>query len=154
MELIREADVFQLFWSTNSMRSPFVRQEWEFAVELQHRSEKDAYFVRPTYWQEPLPADSASDLPPASLRQLHFQRLGAVRETPPPPSAPAEIPSGNRPGASAPMSGRPAASPPRARLEAPPLPPPRPAWSLVVPALLALLVGGAGLVWVVLRVLR
>src|SRR5262249_38045921 len=29
MEFIRTADVFQLFWSRNSMASPWVRQEWE-----------------------------------------------------------------------------------------------------------------------------
>jgi hypothetical protein len=33
-ELIREADVFQLFWSWNSIHSPYVRQEWEFALGL------------------------------------------------------------------------------------------------------------------------
>ena len=27
--LIDEADIFQLFWSTNAMNSPFVRREWE-----------------------------------------------------------------------------------------------------------------------------
>ena len=31
-ELIDEADVFQLFWSNHSMRSTFVREEWEYAL--------------------------------------------------------------------------------------------------------------------------
>ena len=30
--LIEKADIFQLFWSTNSMRSCFVRREWEHAL--------------------------------------------------------------------------------------------------------------------------
>jgi hypothetical protein len=158
MDLIREADVFQLFWSTNSMRSSFVRQEWEFALDLQHRADKDAYFIRPTYWQEPLPADTANDLPPASLRQLHFQRLGSVRTaTPPEPedvvnpprarSAPTAPPPERRPveetGASSPGGVR-----------KPPLAPPSPAWSLVVPVLVALFAGGLGLAWLLLRALR
>ena len=88
MELIREADVFQLFWSRNSMDSSYVRQEWEFALALNR-----PYFVRPTYWEEPLPADRARDLPPPSLAALHFQRLAEVSGSPsrggsPVPAAP------------------------------------------------------------------
>jgi len=70
MEFIRTADVFQLFWSHNSMRSPWVRQEWEYALSLGR-----PHFVRPTYWEMPMPAAPERDLPPASLRALHFQRL-------------------------------------------------------------------------------
>jgi serine/threonine protein kinase len=66
--LIDRADVFQLFWSSNSMVSEFVRREWEYALHLGRD-----HFVRPVYWQEPLPA--ASGLPPEALRQLHFQRI-------------------------------------------------------------------------------
>jgi len=33
-ELIEEADIFQLFWSSNSMRSRYCREEWEYAVSL------------------------------------------------------------------------------------------------------------------------
>ena len=36
-ELIEEADVFQLFWSSNSMRSPYCREEWEHALALDGR---------------------------------------------------------------------------------------------------------------------
>lgn len=32
--MIRDASVFQLFWSSNSMISPFVKQEWEYALGL------------------------------------------------------------------------------------------------------------------------
>ena len=86
MELIDEADVFQLFWSTNSIGSRFVRQEWEYALSLGRRS-----FVRPCYWEEPLPARPEQDLPPETLQRLHFQRLlfgsGSAGAVAPPPSA-------------------------------------------------------------------
>jgi serine/threonine protein kinase len=84
--MIREADVFQLFWSSNSMHSEYVRREWEFALSLARPN-----FVRPTYWEEPIPGDPSSDLPPPSLRTLHFQRLplvdtvAAAAFLPPPP---------------------------------------------------------------------
>jgi serine/threonine protein kinase len=70
MELIGEADVFQLFWSRNAMTSPHVRREWEFALSLGRPN-----FVRPTYWEDPLPETSDGGLPPTSLKQLHFQRI-------------------------------------------------------------------------------
>jgi hypothetical protein len=69
-QLIRDADVFQLFWSSNSMTSPFVRQEWEYALELNR-----PHFIRPTYWEEPLPSVPEHDLPPEALRRLHFQHI-------------------------------------------------------------------------------
>jgi molecular chaperone DnaK len=69
-EMIKEADIFQLFWSTAAMASPFVRQEWECALSL-NRPE----FVRPVYWEDPFPVSSDGALPPADLRRLHFQRL-------------------------------------------------------------------------------
>jgi len=71
-DMIRTADVFQLFWSSNSMRSPFVRQEWEFALSLGRSS-----FVRPTYWEQPLPESEDPRLPPEELRRIHFQYIGA-----------------------------------------------------------------------------
>ena len=69
-ELIDEADIFQLFWSRNAMYSPFVRQEWEYAIQLSREG-----FVRPVYWEDPLPADPAQDLPSKELQDLHFSRL-------------------------------------------------------------------------------
>jgi serine/threonine protein kinase len=68
--LIEEADVFQLFWSSNSMHSPIVRREWECALSLRRPS-----FIRPCYWESPLPACPEKDLPPEELRRLHFQRI-------------------------------------------------------------------------------
>ena len=68
--LINEADIFQLFWSHSSMRSDFVRREWEHAVSLNR-----THFVRPVYWENPLPEDQENGLPPDPLNRLHFQRL-------------------------------------------------------------------------------
>jgi hypothetical protein len=79
--LIREADVFQLFWSSRSMRSPFVRQEWQYALSLARPN-----FVRPTYWEQPLPSSPAEGLPPSELAALHFQSISAaspLRQPPP-----------------------------------------------------------------------
>jgi hypothetical protein len=88
-DFIRDADVFQLFWSRNSMASQYVRQEWEYALSLGR-----SHFVRPTYWETPLPEAPERDLPPPALRALHFQRLPLQAEpadpvsVPPPPPAP------------------------------------------------------------------
>lgn len=79
LELIDDADVFQLFWSRNSMHSRHCQAEWEHALALRRPS-----FVRPLYWEEPLPADPGRGLPPEALRELHFvkvliDRLAPVR---------------------------------------------------------------------------
>ena len=66
--LIERADIFQLFWSTNALSSSFVREEWEFALKLGRQQ-----FIRPVYWEEPLPA--LAGLPPEPLRKLHFHHL-------------------------------------------------------------------------------
>lgn len=65
--LIEAADVFQLFWSWNALSSVYVKQEWEYALAL-----KRPDFVRPVYWEDPLP--STEDLPPEPLKRLHFYR--------------------------------------------------------------------------------
>jgi hypothetical protein len=85
-DFIRTADVFQLFWSRNSMASPWVRQEWEYALSLGR-----PHFVRPTYWEMPMPEAPERDLPPATLRALHFQRLPVRVDLPAPPT-PARTP--------------------------------------------------------------
>ena len=77
-ELIEEASVFQLFWSKNSMRSPFVRREWEHALSLRR-----PYFIRPVFWEVPQPVDPHADLPPIELRRIQFCRL-ATDVVPPP----------------------------------------------------------------------
>jgi hypothetical protein len=73
---IDEADVFQLFWSSSSMRSPYVREEWEYALSLGRPN-----FVRPTYWESPLPKSAGEDLPPPDLKRLHFQRISISEAT-------------------------------------------------------------------------
>lgn len=70
LEMIEDADVFQLFWSSNAMRSPSVRKEYEHALSLNRPA-----FVRPTYWERPFPEDPSMGLPPPQLRSLHFQPL-------------------------------------------------------------------------------
>jgi tetratricopeptide (TPR) repeat protein len=72
LKLIDKADIFQLFWSSNSMRSEYVRQEWEHAVTLARPN-----FIRPTYWEQPMPRSDNPLLPPSSLSQLHFHSLVA-----------------------------------------------------------------------------
>jgi hypothetical protein len=69
-QLIQEADIFQLFWSTSSMYSPFVRREWECALSLRRPN-----FIRPCYWETPLPTCAEKNLPPEELRRMHFQRI-------------------------------------------------------------------------------
>jgi hypothetical protein len=67
-QLIQQADIFQLFWSSNSMASPHVRREWEHALSLGRPD-----FVRPTYWEDPMPEQPG--LPPEALVRLHFQKM-------------------------------------------------------------------------------
>ena len=69
LELIEDADVFQLFWSSNSMGSPHCRDEWDHALALQR-----PLFIRPIYWEDPLPEDqgqgaAASRVAGAALRE-------------------------------------------------------------------------------------
>jgi predicted Ser/Thr protein kinase len=86
---IREADVFQLFWSHNAMGSRFVEHEWRYALSL-NRPE----FIRPTYWEQPMP--SGPGVPPPDLGRLHFHPLGAAaaarHSASPPPQPPPPLP--------------------------------------------------------------
>ena len=97
--MIDQADIFQLFWSSNSMRSPYVRQEWEHALSLSR-----PYFIRPVYWEDPLPMVQKEGLPPESLTKLHFQRIRALQPVPVKPDA---IPPVYAASASPPSSARP-----------------------------------------------
>jgi len=71
LAMIDEADIFQLFWSTASAESKFVRQEWEHALSLG----RGGAFVRPVYWEQPMPPA------PTPLNQLHFHFDPALAET-------------------------------------------------------------------------
>ncbi|GHO43771.1 hypothetical protein KSX_19340 [Ktedonospora formicarum] len=55
-----EADVFQLFWSARTARTPYMQYEWEHALALARP------LVHPVYWEVPLPN------PPATLDQASF----------------------------------------------------------------------------------
>ena len=80
LEIMKQADVFQLFWSWNALSSPLVREEWRQALALNR-----PHFVRPVYWEEPLPEQAG--LPPIELRRLHFQRVYPRISSPPLPPA-------------------------------------------------------------------
>jgi serine/threonine protein kinase/peroxiredoxin len=73
--LIRGADVFQLFWSRNAMRSADTVDEINYAVSLERPG-----FILPTYWEEPLPRSPADQLPPPAIDRLQFHRIypGAI----------------------------------------------------------------------------
>ncbi|MCP3956324.1 MAG: toll/interleukin-1 receptor domain-containing protein [bacterium] len=62
--MIERADIFQLFWSESASESPYVEQEWREALRL--ADDKGGAFIRPIYWQKPLPS------PPEELSSLHF----------------------------------------------------------------------------------
>ena len=87
--MIDQADIFQLFWSRNSMNSEFVKQEWEYALQLGREG-----FVRPVYWEDPLAEDPRPRPPARTVARLHFSWLGA----PPPARQP-------RAGAPTPVAG-------------------------------------------------
>jgi hypothetical protein len=64
---IRQADLFQLFWSKEAAVSHYVEQEWRSALrECDMRP--NSFFICPVYWtQEPAPI-------PSELSHLHFAR--------------------------------------------------------------------------------
>jgi hypothetical protein len=68
---IEEADIFQLFWSTNASRSAYVEQEWRHAVR--QSDAKGSSFIRPVYWEEKL-----AWVPP-ELSHVHFARVDFSR---------------------------------------------------------------------------
>jgi hypothetical protein len=69
-QLIREADIFQLFWSTNSMRSENVLEEIKYALSL-----KGPELIWGVYWEEPFPRDTQVGLPPEELANANFQLI-------------------------------------------------------------------------------
>ncbi len=86
LQMIDQADVFQLFWSSHSIRSPYICQEWQYALTL-----KRDCFVRPVYWEDALPEIRELNLPPEELRRLQFHRM--VPEARGTTAAPAAAPS-------------------------------------------------------------
>ena len=63
LSMIERADIFQLFWSRNAVRSKYVEDEWRYALRL---GREPSRFIRPVYWIEPMP------LPPPELKHLSF----------------------------------------------------------------------------------
>ena len=63
LSMIERADIFQLFWSRNAVRSKYVEDEWRYALRL---SREPSRFIRPVYWTEPMPP------PPPELGHLSF----------------------------------------------------------------------------------
>ncbi len=86
-ERIRNADVFQLFWSSRALASPQVEREWQYALGLNRDG-----FIRPVYWEDPLPSDPGRDLPPEALVACEFQKLD--RDPMPEPAAEVAMPAG------------------------------------------------------------
>lgn len=66
-QLIDRADLFQLYWSDTASKSDYVEDEWRYALSLLGR--KGELFIRPLFWEEPMPR------PPQDLSHLHFARL-------------------------------------------------------------------------------
>lgn len=70
LELIDDADIFQLFWSKHAAESEYVRQEYQYALALRQKGVKGPVFIRPIRWEEPMPVP-----PPPELAELHFDLI-------------------------------------------------------------------------------
>jgi hypothetical protein len=107
LELIDQADIFQLFWSWNSMKSEYVRREYEHALALGRRG-----FIHPNYWEVPMPQSSSPPLPPPELAKLHFygffEESDASWAALPPPAQESPVLS-TRPRQPRPSAARPSA---------------------------------------------
>lgn len=64
--MIRESDIFQLYWSQAAAASAEVHHEWRLALALSQTRDR---FIRPLYWEKPMPT------PPEALNHLHFSHL-------------------------------------------------------------------------------
>jgi hypothetical protein len=65
---IDTADIFQLFWSAHAAESPNVHDEWDYALKYRCPNTRCADFIRPVYWEQPLPVP-----PPPELGHLNFR---------------------------------------------------------------------------------
>ncbi len=63
LQMIEQADIFQLFWSSHSAASNAVKKEWTKALEL---AAARPNFIRPVFWEQPMPA------PPPELSHINF----------------------------------------------------------------------------------
>lgn len=71
------ADVFQLFWSRNSAGSEYCRYEWNYALKYRCPDTKCVGFVRPVYWEKPMPN------PPPELGEINFKYVPLKGEAKP-----------------------------------------------------------------------
>jgi hypothetical protein len=65
--MIDEAEIFQLYWSRASSNSENVEAEWRYALQIKEKKVGD--FIKPIYWEKPMPA------PPADLQDIHFKEV-------------------------------------------------------------------------------
>jgi len=95
LDMIENADVFQLFWSDASCTSPYVEQEWRHALEL--AAHKGPGFIRPIYFQRPMPsvpsAMSHIHFAPADHLAKHAEPTDIVAAAPAPAPAPVTAPA-------------------------------------------------------------
>jgi hypothetical protein len=80
-QAIDQADILQLFWSEHSAASDYCRYEWEYALGYRCPDAQCAGFIRPVYWQKPMPKV------PTELGHLNFKYvpLDAAPNEPPAP---------------------------------------------------------------------
>jgi HEAT repeat protein len=68
--MIRGADIFQLFWSHNAAKSPWVEREWQCALDQFKNTGLPA--IRPVTWEDPPPSY------PSTLSQFHFKHMPSL----------------------------------------------------------------------------
>ncbi len=66
-EKIDRSDLFQLFWSKTASKSKYVTSEWKRALEVS--VSKGKRFIRPIYWEVPMPAV------PKQLSDINFRQV-------------------------------------------------------------------------------
>jgi hypothetical protein len=57
------------------MNSDYVREEYSYALTLRREG-----FVRPVFWEEPLPESKEKGLPPPELQKIHFHRIAPITQ--------------------------------------------------------------------------
>lgn len=68
-KMIASHDLFQLYWSASAAASQVVAHEWGLALQVAKTKPMGTDFIRPVYWQRPMPR------PPAVLSPIHFRYL-------------------------------------------------------------------------------
>jgi CheY-like chemotaxis protein len=73
---IDEADILQLFWSKEAASSVGIRAEWTYALQQRCPKTRCRNFIRPVYWQRPIPEKPARELAHLSFRYVSLDRGG------------------------------------------------------------------------------